>query len=345
MARGGPLHPGSDATFPILRSSGKLGDDARGGRTEGVTDQGPQLLRAFVAGLGPKSVVTPSMRTEVVQELVNLWTRAHTAWPNFSTPANVFVAHVAQHLSGYGDLIDRLRELNAEELYLACACGQGEPLALTAIEQAYGRQIRGAVGTIQDSYLNKEDLLQIVRQKLYVGSDTALATIGRYSGGGSLGGWLRISARRAALDAVRDSHPTNDPLRGRSSSGPDVPQRIEDPEIDFLKQTYRGEFTEGMTSAFSALPPRQQMLLRQSVVHQLSARKIAVMLGTHHSTVARWINDARDELVERTRDILAEKLELTEGQLQSLMRFLKSDFQLSVVRILAPDDRTKDDLE
>jgi RNA polymerase sigma-70 factor (ECF subfamily) len=54
----------------------------------------------------------------------------------------------------------------------------------------------------------------------------------------------------------------------------------------------------------------------------------------HRATCARWLADARDDLGRSTRKRLVSTLGTQKEELDSLLRFLDSDIELSISRIL-----------
>ena len=79
---------------------------------------------------------------------------------------------------------------------------------------------------------------------------------------------------------------------------------------------------------------RERNLLKQHLIDGLTVDELATMYRAHRSTCARWLVDARDALGRATRRALSDKLGPREAQLESVLRFVDSDIELSISRIL-----------
>jgi len=101
-----------------------------------------------------------------------------------------------------------------------------------------------------------------------------------------------------------------------------------------LRDTYTAALKTAIREAFGALEVRQRNLLRQHLLDELTIDDLARMYRAHRSTCARWLADARVELTSRTRKLLIGALGLRTAELDSLLRFLDSDIELSISRIL-----------
>src|SRR5215475_13564430 len=117
---------------------------------------------------------------------------ARAAWPTVSIPARAFsdwlAAHGGSHLS---------------DLYLACACLQGNAAAIEQLEGAFLSQVGGFLAGIDPRPEFADEVRQALREHLLVGR-VALAD---YSGKGPLRQWLRVTAQRIALNLRRGRKP------------------------------------------------------------------------------------------------------------------------------------------
>ncbi|MFO0634046.1 MAG: sigma-70 family RNA polymerase sigma factor [Nannocystaceae bacterium] len=160
------------------------------------------------------------------------------------------------------------------------------------------------------------------------------AAILRYSGRGNLGAWVRVTAMRTALNATRNRPRIDRPAADDDDLFEFAPSP-EDPELDHLERTYRAAFRQAFLDTVAALPAGERTLLRQSVVHGLTVRELAKVHGVHHATIARRIAAARERLVEGTRAVLAARLALAPGELDSIMMMIRSRLDVSISRVLA----------
>lgn len=259
-----------------------------------------------------------------------LWNACQAAWPTVVLEPAPFLDYIGERLSSDGSALDALSALRAPELYLCCACAAGQRAALEALQAKYGAHLDAVLSRVVRPGLQaREDLDQLVRDHLFVWDGDQPPRITRYSGHGSFEAWLRVTARRTASNANRRKDPA-----GGAEDALDLPDQVDDPELNYLKGRYREEFRDAFFEAVTTLEPRQRTLLRQAFVHGLNVRQIARMYQIHHATAARWIASAREQLASGTREALARHLELSEGELRSIMVLIRSRLDLSIARAL-----------
>ncbi len=263
--------------------------------------------------------------------------RGAAAWPSLSLSAEVFAAWIGARLPAGvapGVAVD---ELAAADLFLACACARGDARAIEALEDHHGAALRGALSRVRDPHLQLDDLVQIVRHRLLVGDHGAEPVITRYSGQGALGAWLRVMGVRTALNATRRKQPVLGERHDIAEQMHQVAGQIDDPELGYMRQRYQAQFREAFAEAASSLSSRERNLLRQGFVHGLGVRELGSMYGVHYATASRWLAQARERLVTLTHQRLCGRLEISEGELHSIMRLIRSDLHITLGRLLATD--------
>ena len=261
---------------------------------------------------------------------------ATTAWGGLGVDPAYFGRHLGQRLDRGHPVSQQLPRLSFDDLYLAAACASGDSRAIAALEQRYATEIRSALSRVRHKFLQPEDFRQILRRKLFVGTETRPASIAQYAGQGALGVWIRVTALRTALNAARDERDADTPIDDEDLF--DFEPSDDDPELDHLKRTYRDAFRAAFHETLAELPARERNLLRQSVVHGLSVREIARLYDVHHATIARWIAGARERLLEGTRGALVDRLGVGNKDLDSIMGLIESRLDASVVRVLDEAD-------
>jgi RNA polymerase sigma-70 factor, ECF subfamily len=128
-----------------------------------------------------------------------LCSRGRAGHADLDLDEGVFVAHLA---SCGAPIADDLSALHVEDLYLAAACLAGNEVALTRL-RALGRPfIVRYLRRIGNASAILEDVEQRLWDAILVGAlkGPKLAT---YSGRGSLGSWIGVSAQRIALMVLR----------------------------------------------------------------------------------------------------------------------------------------------
>jgi len=83
------------------------------------------------------------------------------------------------------------------------------------------------------------------------------------------------------------------------------------------------------------------MVLRLHVVEGAGVDGIARYYQVHRTTVTRWLQQARAQLVANTRQLLIQRLRVSNRELESLVRSLGSRLDFSISQILLPPERSR----
>lgn len=306
----------------------------------------PSLVRPFLDAA--PAAVRPVL--EAVPDLDRrLWAivaEGRAAWPGLAVDARIVVAFIARQATA--ELADaELDGLRPADLYLACACAHQLPGAIAAFDRDYMREVDIALARMRIGPPRLSDVKQLVRQRLFVGGGPAQTTgpggkIAEYAGRGDLRRWVRSVAVRTCLNELR---------KGRREVLVDDDQLIaqhaiaaDDPEIEYMKRTYAHEFRAAFDEALGQLGAREQTLLRYHHVDGLNIDEIGAIYRIHRVTAFRWLEKAREVLARSTLDILRGRLELPANELDSVLRMIRSQIHLSLVRRLGgPSDSVADD--
>jgi RNA polymerase sigma-70 factor (ECF subfamily) len=278
-----------------------------------------------------------------------LWTlvaEGRAAWPDFAVDAKQLVEFVARQLTS--ELADAaLDGLRPTDLYLACACARGVPGAIAAFDRDYMKEVDIALARMRIGDSRLKDVKQLVRQRLFVGGGTAGAPtsagkITEYGGRGDLRRWVRSVAVRTCLNELRKGKREvlvdDDHLIAQHAISQD------DPEVEYMKRTYASEFKAAFAEALGHLGPREQTLLRYHHVDGLNIDEIGAIYRVHRVTAFRWIEKAKELLVKTTLETLRARLKLPASELDSVLRMIRSQIHLSLVRHLGgPKDSVAED--
>jgi len=190
-------------------------------------------------------------------------------------------------------------------------------------------KIKRALTRLRLSAEQQDEVIGRVRTKLFVGETPGIS---KYAGSGPLGAWLSTVAAREGISYLRsldrDAVPAHDGLADPLEA---------DPELQYLKATYRAAFRLAFHAALDALESRQRTLLKYQYLDGLTSRKIGKIYGVHHATAARWVQAAREALLEQTRAALMNELSIDAGEVDSVMRLIQSRWDVTVRRLLAPE--------
>jgi RNA polymerase sigma-70 factor, ECF subfamily len=251
---------------------------------------------------------------------------AHKVHPAFNVPTDVFVAYVRERLPVEIPPLVALRRMHTSDLYLACGCARGEPQALVAFDQcclSYLDRVLGKMGIDSDVIV---EIKHDVRFRVLVG-ERGRAQILDFSGRGDLRSWVSVIATRRTLQRQVRAR------REVSMDDDELMQRIvapDDPELDHIKRTYCEEFKLAFESVLRALPDREQTLLRQHYVDGLTLDELASLYRVHRATAARLLARARATVLETTRERMMSRLEVSSGDLDSILRMIWSRIEISL---------------
>ena len=242
-------------------------------------------------------------------------------------------AHLAAHLAQLG-IDPREDHAHGADLYLACACAAGGDDAIAAFDRELTPVVRAAVRKIDASTDFVDEGAQVARERLLVAAPGAAPRIAEYAGHGPLRAWVRIAAMRIAMNMLRDRRRNVLVDDDRFFELVAVP---DDAERRRSAVRYGEAAAEAMRAAFAALTVRERNLLRMHHLHGLTVDELAPTLHVHRATVARWLAAAREHLLTETRAGLRARLAIGEATVDSILRELASQLDVSVVRMLSDE--------
>ena len=289
------------------------------------------LAAQLLAQLDPVPRLSSDEATALEQLLAERLHQARRAWPGIELAPAIFVAHLAASLSVDDDLATALAQTRTDELYLSCACGQGDAQALQALETNYFGDVEASIARMNLAGTSAADVMQIVRRDLLVVGPHGAPRILDYRGGGELRSWLRVTAVRAALKGVR-KHRREIAVEDEELAAMPAPGDV---ELDFIKRQYRAAFKRAFLEALSSLEAREQNLVRQHFLDGLSIDQLGALYRIHRSTAARWLTRAQATLLERTKRTLTKRMKVSRSECESIIRMAQSQLHLTL-RSLAP---------
>lgn len=286
------------------------------------------LAPAFLAAREAESAVESVPGLEAL--LRRVVDTARAAWPGVELEKRRFVEHLARHLpAGHGP--EALERLHLGDLYLARACVEGVPAALALFEARLLPEVYVAVARLKLHPTAVDELRQQVRQKMLVSTPEVPSKLAAYPGTGPLSGWVQGAALWGARVLLRQQ--ARD-LRSDDADLAFLVQPGDDPELAYLKRTYRAEFNDAFAWSLAVLATRQRNVLRLKYLDGMSIDQLGAVYGVHRSSAARWVVAAQEALLKETRRRLTERLRLTGSQLDSVLRLISSQLDVSLSRLL-----------
>jgi len=252
------------------------------------------------------------------------------AWADVNVAAERFAAHLARHVPADGGA-EALAALRGADLYLACACADGDTDAIAAFEARYFNEVDIASARMRASYELAAEVKQWLRRLLFVRDEDRPPAVADYGGRGDLRGWVRVTAVRELqrlLGQQRREVSVDD------EGFLEALMPAHDPEMSFVRERYRRELAEAVLAATQAAPARDRALLRYSTFDGLSIDEIGALYGVHRATAARWLASAREGILMRTRAELARRLGVETPEVDSIIRLVRSRLEVSLERVL-----------
>jgi RNA polymerase sigma-70 factor (ECF subfamily) len=249
------------------------------------------------------------------------------AWPGVDVPDHALASHLAATWSDRahsGVLPD-----HSADYYLAVALAAQNPSALRVFESHLVPQIALALRRLRLPAGAIDEVQQLLRVDLLIGDPRP--RIADYGGRGELAAWVRVTATRRALKLLRRT--------GREAELDEVllaqtPDASPDPALRHLRTTCAAEIKSAINTALDQLAARQRNLLRQHVIDGLTIDELARLYRVHRTTCARWLAEARGDLGRATRRQLTAVLGVGNADVDSILRLLDTDIELSIARLL-----------
>lgn len=219
----------------------------------------------------------------------------------------------------------------AVELVLAAACLAGDAVAIRVLYGEMFERVDRVLSRLGLSAADADDIKQEVRKKLLLATDGE-PKLALYRGSGPLAHWIASVAGREALGAMRKQRPTS-----AIDDDDFLADAADDQELAVLKKQHGAAFKQAFQAAVAELPARGQGILRALVVDERSVNEIAAVYGIHRVTASRWVTELRHDLLKRTRNHLRDRFQLDASSIDSALRLLDSNLELSLYRLLAND--------
>lgn len=285
------------------------------------------LAAVFLAARAPEDAAIgadPAACAELEATLGRLLAEGRAAWRDAAIDASTYVRYVAERARGSTPA--DLERLQAADLYLACACAAGDAGSLAALDRRYLAPLPPILARKGTALDVAEEVVQALRERLFVGAPSARARIVDYDGRGSLAGWVRVAAIRAASNARRDEARRADVADAASPAL----MTVIDPELALIKRRYGAAFQDALRDAFASLDEEERNVLRLHFLDGLNLDAIARALGMSRATAGRRMISGRARVLEETLRLLGERLPASPAELQSLLDIVRSKLDLSL---------------
>ncbi len=285
------------------------------------------MLEVLLLAVGAPSAELLRGRPELLERLSSALDEAGALGEDTAPGSTAFARHVGEQLGRTADVARAIELLHARDLAMALACVEGKPGALAWMETSIFAKLGAPLARVDASPAFVAEVVQHVRTWLLLPREDGPPRLMDYSGMGPLRSWVRATAVRAALrmrKAKGQEEPTESEVLARHAL-PDVT-----PEAMYLRADVRQHVREALAQVVRTLDTEEQEVLRLFFVDQLSLTRMGELLGLHKSTLSRRLSAAHSLLEKRTRKLLADRLALSTPELESLMRAVRSQLDLSL---------------
>lgn len=283
--------------------------------------------------------------------------------PNFGVSHDSFKASLLKTIDKYlsaasaeqpavGDVDQFLEQIQADDLFLALACANGNERAWWEFDQNHRSYLERVARHLAKTEVDAQEVIDTVYVELYgtrVVDGERVSKFATYSGRGSLRGWLRtviwhslVDLHRASHDEVSLDEMTENVGEGMAhASFAEAAPGGEDEMIDHIaKERYRKATVTAIETAFASLDDHEKLLLLFYHVENLKLREIARLVENegsplrgwfqrkshtrsenpagriHESTIMRWLEKSYARVLQLFRAELSEKNNLTREEIE-----------------------------
>lgn len=280
---------------------------------------------------------TPELLASVDHEVVAAALRqtldvAHQAHPTVKVTDASFLDFLVPRLDpceSIDGLLAQFESLELAELYLVCGCLQGDDEAGRLFVETLRPTLERVLSGLDRPASELGELEGTLFAHLFVSQSGRPPKIEHYRGEGALRSWVKVVAVRLLLNRLRDE--------GRLVGEDQLLEQALDSDptdVRYMKALYRDEFKRAFQQALASLSARDRTLLRFQLLDGLGAAEIAQVYRVHRATVHRWQQDIQQALLERTRACLRDKLAVGPAEVDSIVRLIQSNWQVSLTSAL-----------
>jgi RNA polymerase sigma-70 factor, ECF subfamily len=268
---------------------------------------------------------------------------ASCKWPGLPSPDDFFVNRLRQHLAP-GPVEDALAAIDIGEMLLAHHAMLGNQMAVAEVHARIDA-LRGPLRRTGASSAEIEELLADLLADL-VGPRSPVSPVAAGSGDDgpqgdhapriagfagrcSLKAWMQVIAvRRMVVRRRKRGEVLSDDLFA------DVACEQLDPELLLIRHTYAYEFCNAFAEALRNLDPTERLILRQHHLDGVGLDGLARLHDVHRATIARRLAATREKIFATIRRTLLRDLKVGNETLDSILRVVRSEMDLSLIRLL-----------
>ncbi|MGH9961465.1 MAG: RNA polymerase sigma factor [Pyrinomonadaceae bacterium] len=292
-----------------------------------------------------------ALRQEVKAKAEREWSMAARALPRVDLRFDIFLVKLAQiikkQIPSSSMLSDETREeldelltnLRWQELFLACACANGDDAAWEIFQNRYQSSIRKTAVRALGNASQAQELAETLATDLYLPSQPGASKgenkIGQYHGMGSLEGWLKVVIHRLVIDRFRfQSRSVSledmevEPVSNASHVQPD--RSIQEFDTHKCLQMV----SRCLTDALAQLTTQERLVLNMYYLQDLNLKAIAKWLKVHESTASRLIDRLKTDLRKAVGHQLQKEFKVKKNEVRHVIQLAQSHLEIDLKKML-----------
>ena len=290
----------------------------------------------------PETRIDDALRRECDARIAAVFAQCTANQPNFGVTEDSLARSLSRSVERFlnsgpasadaGELNNFFDQIQADDLFLALACANGNERAWWEFDQQHRGYMERVARHLAKTEADAQEVIDSVYVELYgtrVVDGERVSKFATYSGRGSIRGWLRtviwhslVDLHRAGHDEVSLDEMTETIGEGAAHAAfAKAPIDGESERIDQItRDRYRKATVNAITNAFERLDPHEKLLLLYYHVENLKLREIAKLCDnetsplrgwfqrktqtresggrTHESTVMRWLEKTYVRVLE-----------------------------------------------
>ncbi len=322
--------------------------------------------------MSPEAIKQQDLLEQCESLMDELFTGCVETAPNFGVLLDCFKKSLRKSLRKYisvnssetvtiTELDEFLRQIQADDLFLALACANGSERAWWEFDQQHRSYLERVARHLARTEIDAQEVVDTVYVELYgtrVVDGERVSKFSSYSGRGSLRGWLRtviwhslVDLHRASHDEVSLDEMTETVGEGYThASFAETKLGGECEMIDQIaKERYRKATLTAIENAFADLDDHEKLLLLYYHVENLKLREIARIVEDtdsplrgwfqrksanreknpasriHESTVMRWLEKSYGKVLSSFRGELQKTHKLSEKEIEICLELATQD--------------------
>lgn len=259
----------------------------------------------------PETSLNTDLLDKCESVMDEIFARCHENAPNFGISSECFKTSLRKTIEKYvlynssesatvEELTDFLEKIQADDLFLALGCANGNERAWWEFDQNHRGYLERVARHLARTDVDAEEVVDTVYVELYgtrVVDGERVSKFATYSGRGSLRGWLRtviwhslVDLHRASHDEVSLDEMTENVGEGHAHSNfAETELGGEEQMVEHIaRERYRRATLTAIEKAFAGLDSHEKLLLLYYHVEDLKLREIARLVENPDSPLRDW---------------------------------------------------------